>query len=242
MSFSLSGFGHVVVTVADDVDPSLAPDLAAAKLGEAAEKAAQEKLREIAIDLTVVVRKHLAHFAGATIGGNGLSVDLVAWAKEAPALVDKAVDNVEKSAETLGEGVGSELERKIESCGADAVRDAKDAVDAIEHRLSGAEAEVKADLGLDAPKPAVGGPVTSAAPVIVAESGTETVVPAQPAAAPETEATAPVVADAPAADTWTDAPAPVDPTVTAPAAPDGGTPEGVSTSVDNVVGGAPAPQ
>lgn len=80
MAFSLSAAGKIVVEIADDVDPGLAPDLAAAKLGAQVIAQAEAKEKEVIADFAALVHKHRGVFKFASFTGAALKADVIAEA------------------------------------------------------------------------------------------------------------------------------------------------------------------
>lgn len=74
MPFTFSGFGHVVLEIADEIDPGLDLATVEARIGiEAVEKGAAIE-KEIVEDLKAVVKKHFGHFAGLSFSGQHVGV------------------------------------------------------------------------------------------------------------------------------------------------------------------------
>lgn len=88
MSFSLSGFGKIVLEIVDDVDPAVAPELDAATIG--AKLLDQERGKEQALvdDATEFVHKHLEHFKLGEMIFNGAHLGKIDIVDAAKSLID----------------------------------------------------------------------------------------------------------------------------------------------------------
>lgn len=99
MSFSLSGAGHVLVEVLDEVDPSLDVATEEARIGALVIEKGAEVERSIVSDLTELVKKHFPHFSGLTFAGQHIgSVDIKAAASAAVTTGAEAVDAATETA------------------------------------------------------------------------------------------------------------------------------------------------
>jgi hypothetical protein len=104
MTFSISGFGHIVAEVADDVDPSLDLATEEARIGAEVVAKGEEAEKAILSDLVGFAKKHRLHLGGLTFSGSHTgSVDVVAAAAAGTDVADAPADTAVPGATTAAD-------------------------------------------------------------------------------------------------------------------------------------------